>query len=508
MNLHLDPESHTPLYEQIATQVRALIVGDRLRVGDRLPPSRELAKQLKIHRTTVSNAYAELEADGLIGSHVGRGTFVTAKPAKETPARPTPNGSLSPLFWEALFVEELQSERLYDFRQLQPRAETISFAFALPAPDLFPLEAIRRAVDRALRREGPSLMQLGERSGYDPLCRYLTNQMRSAGVLRGQDQVLITNGCQQSLDLVHRTLVGPGDAVAIENPTYPGALSVFLRKDSRAIGIPVTEHGMDIGALEEVLSHHRAKLIYTVPNFHNPTGVTLPITERRKLLQVARRFRVPILEDDIYGDLHYEGPAMPPLKALDEDGLVIYATSISKVGFPGLRIGWLVAPRVVIERLSVRKQACDLHANLLAQATIYELAKQGHLAKHLKRVRMIYAERRDVMLEALERHFPREARWRKPSGGMAIWVELPEGIDASALLEASAEAGVIFSPGTHFYISSPRSDTMRLTFTTSDTNEIREGIKRLGSVLKRMMKNQRARANGNEGEARRSAALV
>ncbi len=405
-------------------------------------------------------------------------------------------------------MEEPQAERLYDFHQLQPRAGVISFAFALPAPDLFPLDAIRRAVDRALRREGASLMQLGERLGYEPLREYLAEQVRAAGGHRDQDEILITNGCQQSIDLVYRTLVGPGDAVAIENPTYPGALSVFLRKDSRTIGIPVTERGLDTRALEEVLSHHRVKMIYTVPNFHNPTGVTMQITERRKLLQLAKRFRVPVLEDDIYGDLHYEGPILPPLKALDEDGLVIYASSISKMGFPGLRIGWLVAPRVVVERLSVRKQASDLHANLLAQATIYELAKGGHLARHVKRTRAIYAERRDAMLRSLEEHFPEQARWKKPAGGMAIWVELPEGIDASALLKASAEAGVIFGPGAHFFISSPRTDTMRLTFTTTDEDEIREGIKRLAVVLKRMMKSQRTRLNGGVLENRQRAALV
>lgn len=508
MNLHLDPESHTPLYEQIAAQVRTLIAADRLRVGDRLPPSRELAKQLQVHRTTVSNAYNELEAEGLIGSHVGRGTFVTARPTANPTQWPDQDRALSPLFWEALFVEEPQAERLYDFHKLQAGKDTISFAFALPEPDLFPLDDIRRAVDRALRREGSSLMQLGERLGYEPLRRYLADQMRAVGVHRDQDEILITNGCQQSLDLVHRTLVGPGDAVAIENPSYPGAISVLLRKDSRTIGIPMTGRGLDVGALEEVLSHHRVKLIYTVPNYHNPTGATLQITERRKLIQLARRFRVPILEDDIYGDLHYEGPVLPPLKALDNDGLVIYASSISKMGFPGLRIGWLVAPRVVIERLSVRKQACDLHANLLAQATIYELAKRGVLTRHLKKVRAAYADRRDVMIDAMQTHFPKEARWNKPAGGMAIWVELPEGIDASALLEASAEAGVIFSPGAHFFITSPRTNTMRLTFTTTSTKEIREGVKRLGAVLKRMMKSQRLRIGGNEQPNRRVGALV
>ncbi len=508
MDLHLDAKSHTPLYEQLAAQLRALIAANQLQAGDRLPAGRELAKQLRIHRTTVSNAYAALEGDGLIGSHVGRGTFVTGKPPEGPPMKPILDGALPPLFWEALFVEEPHIERLYEFHQLQSRSDSISFAFALPAPDLFPLDDIRRAVDRVLRREGSSLMQLGERLGYEPLRKHLADQMRAAGALRENDEILITNGCQQSLDLIHRSLVGSGDAAAIENPTYPGALSVFLRRDSRTIGIPVTERGLDTAALEEVLSHHRVKLIYTVPNFHNPTGVTLQVTERRKLIQLARRYRVPILEDDIYGDLHFEGPVLPPLKALDQDGLVIYASSISKMGFPGLRIGWVVAPRVLVERLSVRKQACDLHANLLAQATIYELAKLGQLAKHLKHVRKIYAERRDAMLVALERHFPREARWRKPNGGMAIWVELPGEIDASTLLEASMDTGVIFSPGSHFYIGSPRLDTMRLTFTTTDVGEIREGIKRLGVTLKRLMKSQRARSVGLQPVSRRRAALV
>ncbi|MBI4467785.1 MAG: PLP-dependent aminotransferase family protein [Acidobacteria bacterium] len=508
MNLHLDHDSHTPLYEQIASQVRALIAADRIRVGDRLPPSRVLAGELKVHRTTISNAYAELEADGLIGPHVGRGTFVTARPAAAEPARAAPDAGLPPLFWEALMVEEPHTDRLHEFHQYPSRPDTISFAYALPDSDMFPLEAIRRSVDRVFRKEGPSLLQLGERLGYEPLRKYLAGRMRASGILRADDEILITNGCQQSLDLIDRTLVASGDAVAIENPTYPGALSVFLRKDTRVIGVPVSERGVEIAALEEVLAHQRVKLIYSVPNFQNPTGVTLQVAERRRLIQLARRYRVPIIEDDIYGDLHFDGPALPPLKALDQDGLVIYSSSISKMGFPGLRIGWVVAPRPLVERLSVRKQSCDLHANLLAQATIYELARQGLLEKHLKRIRKTYAERRDAMLQALEEHFPGEACWRKPSGGMAIWVELPDGIDASALLDVAKEGGVIFSPGAHFYVGPPRANTMRLTFTTTGIPQIREGVRRLGAALKRIMKSHRARGNGTPQPGRRNAALV
>jgi GntR family transcriptional regulator/MocR family aminotransferase len=308
--------------------------------------------------------------------------------------------------------------------------------------------------------------------------------MALSGIHVHPDEVLITNGCQQSLDLIHRILVRPGDEVAIENPTYPGAISVFCGNHAKYISIPGADTGLDLDVLEDILSQRRPKLIYTVPNFHNPTGVTMDLVSRRRLVEMAARYRVPIVEDDIYSELRYEGAALPPLKALDRYGLVIYINSFSKVGFPGLRVGWIAAPRIVIDHLNAAKQRCDLHASLLAQASICEFTRRGLLVKHINRSKKAYAARRDAMLQALERYLPEEAGWNKPEGGMAIWVKLPETLNANQLLPQASEQGVVFSPGEYFYACSPQPNTMRLSFTMASPAEIEEAIKRLGTVIK------------------------
>jgi DNA-binding transcriptional MocR family regulator len=504
MILRLDRDMHTPLYLQITQQVKALIVEGRLKIGDQLPPSRELATTLGVHRTTVNNAYAELEADGIINSHVGRGTFVAASPRTSQQVlelvreRPT----FSPLFWNALFVGELEEDPLQSLLNFRTADNMISFAYALPSPELFPLDDIKRCVDRVLRRDGRRVLQMGESIGYLPLREYLVGKLAASGVRVKADEVLITNGCQQSLDLIRRVLVGQGETVVVENPTYPGVFSVFDTNDIKCTSVPVGSNGLDLNALEDVLSHRRAKLLYTAPTFHNPTGVTMDLAARRRLLDLALQYRVPIIEDDIYGELRYDGPALPSLKALDEQGVVIHLGSFSKMGFPGLRVGWIAAPRIVIDRLSVIKQACDLHTNLLAQAALCELSRHGLLAKHLKRVRRAYAERRDRMLDALDRHFPKEADWSRPEGGMSVWVTLPAMLDATHLLSLAKQEGISFSPGINFYLSAPQLNTMRLTFTMMEGPKIEEGVKRLGAIVKRQLHHMRAQPLAVEPAAR------
>ncbi len=486
--IELDRESHIPLYAQIATQVRELISRGALKLGDRLPANRELAETLGVNRSTVTTAYDELTADGLINSQVGRGTFVSAVPAAK-PALADERVLASPMPWSALLPGERRDQWMSGFEGAQSGKEMISFAYALPAAELFPLDDFRRSVDRVLRKEGRALLQLGASNGYSPLQQYLAAQMALSGIHVGPDEVLITNGCQQSLDLIHRILVRPGDEVAIENPTYPGAISVFCGNQTKYVSIPVGERGLDLDVLEDILAQRRPRLIYTVPSFHNPTGVTMDLAARRRLVELAARYRVPIIEDDIYGELRYDGAALPPLKALDRYGLVIYINSFSKVGFPGLRVGWIAAPRIVIAHLNAAKQRCDLHASLLAQAAICDFTRHGLLAKHINRSRKAYAQRRDAMLLALERYFPEEASWNKPEGGMAIWVKLPEAINASQLLLQASEQGVVFSPGEYFYACSPQAATMRLGFTMAGPAQIEEAIKRLGAVIKTRLAN-------------------
>ncbi len=359
----------------------------------------------------------------------------------------------------------------------------ISFATAHGSDDLTPVDLVRRATDAVLRREGGRLLQYGSSEGYPPLRRYLQARLRRDGIAVELDELLITNGCQQSLDLLCRALVTPGDVVVCENPTYTGLWNIFESPGVRLVGVPVTPQGMDLDFLAAVFEQSKVKLLLTSPNFQNPTGRTMPLPARKRLLDLAARFQVPVVEDDIYGTLRYTGRELPPLKALDTTGLLIYLNSFSKVGFPGFRVGWIVASRRVIERLRWVKQRSDLHTNLLGQAVLEELGRRGWLDKFIRRTRKIYAGKLNVLRRAAERHFPPEVEVVYPEGGMSVWVELPPGLDAAELLVKARDRRVIFAPSRYFYFHNPRHNAFRLCFTALPDEQIEKGIAILGELL-------------------------
>ncbi|MFN0119761.1 MAG: PLP-dependent aminotransferase family protein, partial [Blastocatellia bacterium] len=477
-----DRQGHLPLYMQIAAQMRALMAAGTLNVGDRLPPHRDLAETLGVNRSTVMTAYDELLADGLIGGRVGSGTYVIARPAPVAqPAETKDANTPTSLNWDALLPEMCADEWLAQRGGATGRDE-ILFTQALPNAAQFPLDAFRRAVERVMRREGRTLLQLGTSRGYEPLQEYLLGQAALAGINATADEMLITSGCQQALDMLRQILLQPGDEVAMENPTFPGAISVFCQPPYQPISVPVGAHGLDLDALESVLRQRRPKLIYLVPTFHNPTGVTMDLAARRRMLALAAQYRTPIVEDEIYRDLRYEGAAQPSLKSLDTYGVVIYVNSFSKVSFPGLRVGWIIGPRRVIEHLHTLKQRAELHGNLLSQAAMCDFARQGELARHLQRCRRGYTQKRDTMLAALEKHFPAGTQWTRPEGGLAIWIRMPDELDAGRLLTQAREQQVSFTPGARFYVSGAQAATLRLSFSLASPAQIEEGVRRLGEL--------------------------
>ena len=484
MLITLDSHLRQPLYIQIRNQIRERIVTGALKVGERLEPSRELARQLGVHRTTVGNAYADLEAEGLIQGTVGRGTFVspfasTLSAPKSASARPSHD-----FFWDGFFAHEQGDDSLGRLMASAFRPGVISFAVTHGSAELSAVDLVRRATDAVLRREGAKILQYGSSEGYVPLKRYLQNRLRRDGIPVELDEILITNGCQQSLDLVRRSLVSAGDSVACENPTYTGLWNVFESTGVRLIGIPVGLEGMDLDFLSAVLEQNKLKMVLASPNFQNPTGQTMPLEARKRLLALAARSQVPVVEDDIYGALRYRGRELPPLKSLDKNGLVIYLNSFSKVGFPGLRVGWVVAVRRVIEHLRWAKQRADLHTNLLGQAVLEELGRRGWLDKLLRRTRKVYERKLGVLRRAAERYFPPDATCLYPEGGMSVWVELQPRLDAADLLVKSQERGVIFAPARYFYFQEARHNAFRLCFTHVTDEQIEKGIGILGELLR------------------------
>ncbi len=509
MLLQLDPASTVPLYCQIRDQLRQLISTGALAVGDRLPASRELATRLGVHRTTVANAYAELTADGWINGHVGRGPFI-AKGVDNHKNEPPPKPYTATLdngyLWTMLMADAPTDEPLDALVGTHfTDARTIAFTTARPAVELIPLEEFRRATSEVLRREGRALLQLGPSDGYPPLKEFLRHELRRQGIVAGERELLITNGCQQALDLVRKVFVRPGDTVAMENPIYPGAIQTFHGGGVRCLGVPVTESGVNVEALDSLLTRQRVRLLLLTPDFQNPTGTTLPLDARKRVLELAQRHQVPIVEDGIYSALRLRGRETPSLKALDAHGLVIHINSFSKVCFSGLRVGWMVASEPVIERLRIAKQATDLHTDQLAQAALAEFGRRGWLSKLTKKARVLYRSRLAKIESALEEHFPADVAWSRPEGGMAIWVVLPAGLDASALLFKAREQHVLFTPGRYFYFQSAQLNTLRLGFAGVPEKKIEQGVEILGDLVKAELR-QRRRAP--EAERATRVALV
>lgn len=506
MLVTLDANLDKPLYAQIRDQIRERILSGALKIGDRLEPSRELARRLGVHRTTVGNAYADLEAEGLIQGTVGRGTFVSPLAARLRAATQPARRAGNDLFWDSFFVQEPQDDSLGRLMANASEPGIISFATAHGSKELAPVDFVRRATDIVLRREGSNLLQYGSSDGYAPLKKYLEARMRRDGIPVELDEILITNGCQQSLDLLRRSLAQPGDTVVCENPTYTGLWNVFEAPGIRLIGIPVGAEGMDLDFLSAVLEQNKVKLLLTTPNFQNPTGRTMPLAARQRLLGLAAQCQIPVVEDDIYGALRYRGRELPPLKSLDRAGLVIYLNSFSKVGFSGLRVGWMVGSRRVIERLRRAKQQSDLHTNLLGQAVLEELGQRGWLDRWIRRISKAYDRKLSLLQDAVGRHFPPEALVHYPEGGMAAWVELPEGLDAVELLVKARDQRVIFAPARYFYFQNPKHNAFRLCFTSLSDEQLERGITILGEVLKSEIR--KGAAGGQETRKGSAVALV
>jgi 2-aminoadipate transaminase len=511
--VHLQPESHVPLYVQLRDQLRALVHAGDLRPGDRIPASRELATMLGVHRTTVANAYAELESEGLIQGHVGRGTFIrgNGNGLKITPPPPPVLNGSNGIRWELLFADERGDEVLSRLTASAPE-DALSFVMARPAQEFFPVEELLTCVSAVLKREAYDVLNLGPSDGYPPLKEALIELLRREGCTVKDENLLITDGCQQSLDLISKAFVRPGDSVILENPTYPGAVAIFNGARARCLAVPVRTHaepgtqlGMDVEALEATLAANRVKLIVLTPDFQNPTGTSMPLASRRKVLELAARHQVPIVEDHIYARLHARDERVSSLKQLDRSNLVIHIDSFAKVAFPGLRVGWIVAPAAAIERLRIVKQTTDLHTDQLAQSVLAEFLRRGLFTRHVAKMRKVYASRLVALDEALRKHMPEDTRWTRPEGGMCLWLELPLGFDASELLIHVKERGVLFAPGRYFYVQAPLPNTLRLSFASLDEKQIARGVATLADLLKIEM---RKRQRGVRRAERSRVALV
>ncbi len=403
--------------------------------------------------------------------------------------------------WEYRYAHRTQkmgSSVIRELLKFTEQPDIISFAGGLPAPEVFPVKEFQDACNQVLTDHGALALQYSTTEGYLPLREMIARHNARFSVHVTAENIMITSGSQQALDFIGRLFINRGDYVVVESPTYLGALQAWNAYGAQYISVPSDENGMIMDKLEEAL-RIGPKFIYILPNFQNPSGSTLSLERRKRLVLLADQYGVPIVEDDPYGQLRYDGDHIPSVATLDSryrndndgeyTGNVIYLSTFSKLLAPGLRLAWVIAPPQVVRKLVMTKQAADLHTSSFNQHVAYEVAKGGFLDEHVKVIRATYKQRRDVMIEMMEEMFPAGVTWSKPQGGMFLWGVLPENVDAAEILKVAVERKVAFVPGAAFHPNDGGKNTMRLNFSFSNLEHIREGIERLGVTLKEALKN-------------------
>jgi 2-aminoadipate transaminase len=376
----------------------------------------------------------------------------------------------------------MRPSTIREILKVTAQPEIISFAGGLPAPELFPVAEVQAAADAVLGRDGRAALQYGPSEGFGSLREWIAQEMRKRGIKAVADDVLVTNGSQQVLDLVGKVFLNPGDVVLTENPTYLAAIQSFQTLEAKFVPVPTDDEGLIPEALPDLIKTHRPKLLYTIPNFQNPTGITLSAPRRAALAKIAAAHRLTVIEDDPYGKLRYRGTEVPPVKSWDEAGCVLYASTFSKTVAPGLRIGWVVAPPEVFSRMLILKQAADLHTSSFDQRVVHAYLTNNNPEAHLDKIRAVYGERLGILQEALGAAMPAGYHWTKPEGGMFLWVTGPESLDALKLLERCIGEKVAFVPGRDFFPADGGKNHFRLNFSNSTPERIREGVRRLAKL--------------------------
>jgi 2-aminoadipate transaminase len=461
------------LYSQLVDGLERSIAAGELADGERLPSERQLAALLGLSRTTVINGYQELESRGLLRSHVGRGTFVCASSAAGD----------APFAWRGKVSTETallnNSSELHDLFSHSANPDLISFALLMPALECFPTDEYRRAMDRAIKSQSMEGLGIGPTKGQPKLRHLLARRLRVK-----PEEVLIVSGAQQGLDLIARCLLDPGDAVIVDRPGYVGAIQNFRVAGAKVIGWDVVRS--DLGELEDLILRYRPKLIYTNLTFQNPTGRTLPLTQRQQLLALAARYRVPVIEDDPYRDTALTMTPPPTLVQLDTSKVVISLGTFSKTMAPGLRLGWIIASEYVIDQLALIKERQVLFNAGLDQIVMAELLESGIYDSHLTILREEHLHRRNAMKRAMEQHLPaRSLSVSFPQGGLHLWCRSQNGVPSPQLCRRALEKGVALASGEVFYSDAGAGrQEFRLCFTSVPPEKIEIGVKRLAETLK------------------------
>ena len=496
LHIELDPTSDAPLYRQIHDRLVERIRSGELASGFRLPPSRALAIALGVHRNTVVRAFEELLAGGFITSATGRGTFVADVPVpRATPATPT----RPELPWTSLVSRAAEAESLGRFDRLSKAIDgpnLINLTRMHPPESLLPHEQFRRCVDHVLRSLGASALGYAPREGLPRLRGLISEELAQLGIVARADDVIVTTGSQQALDLLARGLCNPGDAVLAEAATYPGAINAISAAGARLVGIPIDDEGPDMDALA-ALAPQGTKAFYLMPNCRNPTGTSISQRRREALVDWSHRAGVPLIEDDYGADLNLDGNPMPPsLRAMDPD--VLYTGTFSKKLIPALRVGFLVCPPALRRQLVSLKLTMDLGTSALLQHALAELIERGYLRAHLQRIVPEYRTRRDALADTLRAHLPPDVTFTLPTSGLVLWLSLPDRLDPEAVYEEAHRNGVLVTPGTIYSVGSRGQGGLRLAYCHEPPERLRQGAARLCATLRAMTEGARSDDRGHE----------
>jgi DNA-binding transcriptional MocR family regulator len=454
-----------PAYQQLARRIADLIQDGSLPPGERLPPDRTLARTLGVSRTTVVTAYDELKAAGLVHGRQGSGTYVARDLGPSALAWTGPGMSTSAAVAHGA------------------HGRVLSLAHAMPPTEGTPLRTLLRLMAEVAQEQPELLTEYQPAEGSPALRHELARLLAAWGVAARPAEIQVLSGSQQGIDLIARLLLRPGDYVAVESHTYGGALAAFRAAGARLLPVPYDQEGMDIDALASLLARYPVRFVYTMPTFHNPTGVTMPVARRRALLAAAARQATPIVEDNLFDQLYFDQPPPPSLKALDRDGLVLALGSASKILGAGLRLGWLVAPARTIEQVARLKRAADLQANNLAQVGVQRFLAAGLLDSHLADLRRLCRGRAERLAAALAATAP-DLAVEVPRGGLSMWVRLPAGLSAEAVLAEALARGVSFMPGSWFSVNGCDDGSLRLCYTNPPADRLDEAASRLASAVR------------------------
>ena len=485
--IKIDELSKKPIFRQIMDQIIELVDSETLKPGARLPSTRSMADRLGVNRSTVYKAYQELWSPGYVESSPGSYSTVR-KRTRVVSKQSKPYKGLvewhrkSTAGCRGLYDTHVKEEALF---QKTGVPGIINFIPLSPDSRLFPMDEFRKCMNHVLVSHGVNLLQYGSPLGYGPLKEFIAERMQLHSVSISADEIMITTGAQNAIELLLRLLVGPGTGVVFEIPTYSRAIDIFRLGDVKMIGVPMNKDGMDLDALEHLLDRESPAMIYTIPNFHNPTGITTEQSHREKLLRIGEHYQIPLVEDGFEEEMKYFGKAVLPIKSMDHRGVVIYLGTFSKVLFPGLRIGWIAADKECIDRLLPIQRAMILSGNILDQAALDRFCRLGYYDLHIKRMHRIYRKRMQTALSTMKSSLNHgQIEWTQPAGGYTIWVRL-KGLKMSEdeIIEHLIDHGVMVLPGSSHFYGASDGVYFRISIAHLDEPDIEEGIRRLSRGL-------------------------